>query len=199
MTTLPDLGPAAQELGDLVRGIRDEELDAPTPNADYSLGDLLDHIDGLSVVFTAAATKDLGNTTATPPAPDAAHLADGWRERIPRRLDDLAAAWREPIAWTGMTQAGGVELPGEMAGRIALDEIVIHGWDVARAIGRPYEPDSAALQPVLEFVGELGGPGMEQAREGLFGPEVEVGDDAPLFDRILGITGRDPAWTPDSR
>ena len=195
----PDLGPAAKELGELVRGIDDEQLDAPTPNAEYTLGALLDHIDGLSVVFTAAAAKDLGDTTAKPPVPDAAHLDDGWRERIPSRLDELASAWRAPDAWSGMTQAGGIELPGEMAGRIALDEIVIHGWDVARATDRPYEADPAALEPVLEFVSGFGGPGMEEARHGLFGPEVEVGDDAPLFDRILGITGRDPAWTPESR
>ena len=199
MTALPDLGPTATQLGELVRDIDDEQLDAPTPNADYTLGTLLDHIDVLSVVFTAAATKDVGNWTEAPAAPDAAHLADGWRDRIPRRLDDLAAAWRDPDAWTGTTKAGGLDLPGDLAGRIALDEIMIHGWDVARSIGRPYEADPAALDPVLEFVGGFGGPGMEQARNGLFGTEVEVADDAPLFDRILGITGRDPAWTPETR
>jgi hypothetical protein len=32
--------------------------------------------------------------------------------------------------------------------------------------------------------------------EGLFGPLVEVPADAPLFDRILGVTGRDPGWEP---
>ena len=30
--------------------------------------------------------------------------------------------------------------------------------------------------------------------EGLFGPVVPVPDDAPPFDRLLGQTGRDPAW-----
>ena len=31
---------------------------------------------------------------------------------------------------------------------------------------------------------------------GLFGPPVSVPDSAPLFDRLLGLTGRDPAWQP---
>jgi len=30
----------------------------------------------------------------------------------------------------------------------------------------------------------------------LFGPVVEVPDDAPLLDRVIGLTGRDPAWSP---
>jgi hypothetical protein len=38
-------------------------------------------------------------------------------------------------------------------------------------------------------------PGQEAAREGLFGPLVNVPDDAPLLDRVLGLTGRDPNWS----
>lgn len=37
--------------------------------------------------------------------------------------------------------------------------------------------------------------GVEQGREmGLYGPKVAVPADAPALDRILGLTGRDPAW-----
>ena len=37
--------------------------------------------------------------------------------------------------------------------------------------------------------------GVEQGREmGLYGPEVAVPAEAPTLDRILGLTGRDPAW-----
>ncbi len=35
------------------------------------------------------------------------------------------------------------------------------------------------------------GPGVEVYR-----PEVKVPQDAPLQDRLLGLIGRDPNWTP---
>ena len=104
MTDL-DLGPAAQRLGALVSAIPDEQLAAPTPCPDYSVGDLVEHVGGLAQAFTAAATK---NTEAAPggPSGDASRLVDDWRARIPRDLDALAVAWRDPDAWTGMTQRG---------------------------------------------------------------------------------------------
>jgi hypothetical protein len=44
---------------------------------------------------------------------------------------------------------------------------------------------------VLQFRGDETGE-----VPGLFGPLVPVADDAPLLHRILGLTGRDPSWTP---
>lgn len=95
-----------------------------------------------------------------------------------------------------MTVAGPAELPGAVAALVALDEVVVHGWDLARATGRPFAPDPALLEALHGFVAQFCGPGTEAEREGLFGPEVPVPADAPLLDRVIGMTGRDPAWTP---
>lgn len=192
-----DLGPAARRLADLVAGVPDDLLGAPTPCPSYTLGDLLDHVGGLALAFTAAATKaGAGGAGAQGPSGDASRLAGDWRASIPRRLDELAEAWRGPGAWTGTTTAGGVELPGEVAGLVALDELVVHGWDVARASGQAYGCDEHSLEAVHGFVAQFSGPGQEAQREGLFGPPVEVPAGAPLLDRVIGLTGRDPAWTP---
>jgi uncharacterized protein (TIGR03086 family) len=193
----PDLTPPARQLADLVRGVSDEQLRDPTPCPDYTVGDLVEHIGGLSVAFTAAATKDLGGDAAAPgPSGDAARLEPDWRDRIPRAVVAMGEAWRDSEAWTGMTAAGGVDLPGEVAGLVALDELVVHGWDLARATGQPFEVDGPALEGVLAFVEQFSGPGQEEARGGLFGPEIVLPGSAPLLDRVLGMTGRDPVWTP---
>jgi uncharacterized protein (TIGR03086 family) len=93
-----------------------------------------------------------------------------------------------------MTAAGGVDLPGPVAAVVALNEVTVHGWDLAVATGQPYRPDPAAVEACLEMVGDRSDP--SQDPEGLFGPVVPVPDDAPRFDRLLGQTGRDPGWTP---
>jgi len=192
MTEL-DLGPAAQRMAALVRGIGDDQLDAPTPCPDYTLGDLVDHVGGFAIAFTAAATKDTAGMTGGGSG-DASRLVDDWRSRIPRDLAALAAAWRDPEAWTGMTRAGGVDLPGEIAGVVALDELVVHGWDVARASGQAYDVDDGSLAAVHGFVEGFSAPGAD--RGGLFGPVIAVPDDASLLDRTIGLAGRDPNWSP---
>jgi hypothetical protein len=44
-----------------------------------------------------------------------------------------------------MTQVGGVTLPGEIAGQVALDEVVLHAWDLAHATGQPYQQESSGV------------------------------------------------------
>ncbi|WP_371927728.1 TIGR03086 family metal-binding protein [Lentzea sp. HUAS12] len=137
-----DLTPAAGRLADVVRAVGDDDLDAPTPCPDYTVGDLLDHVHGLAVAFTMAARKTPLEGTASG---DASRLPDDFRESIPARLDELARAWRAHEAWEGMTRAGGVDLPGEVAAAVALDEIVLHGWDLAKATGQPFEVEEGLL------------------------------------------------------
>jgi uncharacterized protein (TIGR03086 family) len=189
MTPPLDLEPAARRMAGLVRDLPDGALDGPTPCEAYSVGDLLHHVHGSVLAFTAAAVKaplDGG------PAGDASLLAPDWRTTIPRDLEALVHAWRNPAAWEGMTAAGGVDLPGEVAGVVALDELVLHGWDLARAIGRPGDYDGPELPAVQQMVEQFAAAGVD----GLFGPAVAVPADAPLLHRILGMAGRDPQWAP---
>lgn len=87
--TLLELGPAATRMADLVRAITDDQLTRPTPCPDYTVGDLVDHVGGLSLAFTAAAAKD-GTAGAQGPSGDASRLGVGWRSRIPGQLAALA-------------------------------------------------------------------------------------------------------------
>jgi hypothetical protein len=82
-----------------------------------------------------------------------------------------------------MTQAGGVELPAPVCGL------------VARATDQPYRPTGQECEAVLPIVTPTRDAADGSGRDGLFGPVVAVPEDAPPFDHVLGLAGRDPAWS----
>ncbi len=95
----------------VVSGVSDDQLAGPTPCPRYTLGDLIDHVNGLSLAFAWAAAKSFPSGRSQAPSGDASRLDPDWRTRIPAQLTRLAEAWRDPAAWEGMTEAGGIELP----------------------------------------------------------------------------------------
>ncbi|OKH92882.1 TIGR03086 family metal-binding protein [Streptomyces uncialis] len=221
-----DLTSQARSVARLAEGVREDQLDAPTPCPDYAVRHLLGHLVSLSVAFRDAARRELGPTTDTSPGSSLPELPADWRVALPGALAEMAEAWRDPAAWEGETRAGGVPLPGAVAGLVAVDELVVHGWDLARATGQEYAPDEAALRasealltPVEDPAADptddsateppaaedpaakdssedsAGDPaGDASSGAGLFGPPVPVPDGAPLLDRVIGLSGRDPGW-----
>jgi uncharacterized protein (TIGR03086 family) len=186
-----DMSLACASTARVLDGVRDDQLDARTPCEKLALRELVAHVGGLGVAFAAAARKDLGELTDTPPGDGGYQLDADWRARYPVTLAGLADAWREAAAWDGMTRVGGVDLPGEVAGWVALAEVVIHGWDVARSTGQRYDVDDDVAEAVLAYLASFAADGPV---EGLFGPAVETADDAPAFDRAIALSGRDPGW-----
>ena len=87
-------------------------------------------------------------------------------------------------------------MPAEAAGVVALDEVVLHSWDLAVATGQRYEPPPSLVDRLMPFLEHVAEPGMTAARDGLFGPVVPVDEDASPFDRVLGLAGRRPGWRP---
>jgi uncharacterized protein (TIGR03086 family) len=187
-----DLAPQAAEVARVAAAVRDDQLAGPTPCAGTPVAGLLDHLLGLTVAFRRAAEK---NPLPGAPSASADTLPGDWRDRLPRQLDELVTAWRAPQAWQGTAEAGGVTMPAPELAVVALDEVLVHGWDLAVATGQPYRADEASVRACLGFVEQVNGEGRESP-PGLFGPSVPVPADAPVFHRLLGLTGRNPAWTP---
>jgi len=187
-----DLAPAADQMRQVVAGITDEQLAAPTPCEGTDVATMLAHVQGLAVAFRDAARKVDGPTTRTAPQAASKDLSPGWRDEIPVTLEELAQAWREPGAVDGLTTAGGVTMPAEIMLTVADNELVIHAWDLAKATGQPYAAAPENLEASWQMVSNT--PDEPQAREGLFGPRLPIADDAPLLDRVLAYAGRDPNW-----
>jgi uncharacterized protein (TIGR03086 family) len=198
MTTTLSLIPAVRAAADLasgpLRAVSADQLTAPTPCPDYDVRALVDHLAWAAVLSQRASTRtplehDWSSLT---PAP----FLDGvpveqWAAAVPAELDAAADAWSDPAAWEGETVIGPTPMPASVVGPMMLAEFALHGWDLARAVGAPYDVPAELGEAVLAAVQPLASMGRDG---GWYGPEVPVPADAPAFDRALGATGRDPAW-----
>ena len=189
-----DMHPGADRLAALVRAVPDTALGDPTPCRDYCVGDLLDHISGFAVGIAAAGRKD--DEGMRPPEPGRAdNLGADWRERIATEVVALADVWDDPASYEGMT-GGSLDIPAEAAAVVAVEELCIHGWDLARAIGAPFVATAGELDVVDQFFSMFG---VDQ-RDDAYDPPVAVAVAvaAATDDRLAGAiatSGRDPSWT----
>ncbi len=191
-----DLGPAAREMIRLVSGVRDDQLGDPTPCTTYTLGDLLQHVRGFAEAFTIAGRKEQpAGGSKPPPQGDASLLPDDWRGETADWVGRLAETWSDPAAWEGTAWIAGFEAPASSVGITAANELVVHGWDVARASGQQLVFDDAALVPSREFVAMMSGPGSDEARVDAFGPAVPIRSGASALYEVVAGNGRDPAWS----
>ncbi|MEV7681712.1 TIGR03086 family metal-binding protein [Streptomyces sp. NPDC088341] len=176
---------AADRTVTVVRGITDDQLAAPTPCAEYDVHALADHLFQVVVNFQALAAKKDADFGAAPE-----HLAGEWRERFAEETVRLAAAWDAPGAEEGTSGAMG--LPARTVGAMVVGDLAVHGWDLARATGQPYDPDPALVGMLGEEFAALA----PMARKmGVFGEPVAVTEGAGPFEVLLAATGRDPHWS----
>ncbi|OON82779.1 TIGR03086 family metal-binding protein [Streptomyces tsukubensis] len=185
-----DLKPACGRMIDLLAAVSDDQLTSPTPCANYTLGALIDHVDEAAVGFAVLGRKEGGEQPGPDAGADSAthHGAVG-RETVAEHVRVLGEAWDDPAAWYGGTATAGFELSNEVWGRIALTEMVVHSWDIARSLDRPVHLPEETLRVCLDHVTTFlpNAPVPE-----LWGPAVAVPPDAPLLDHIVAATGRTP-------
>lgn len=176
-------------LVDLVLGLDSSHLDAPTPCADFDVQALINHLLLWGPVLEAAATKQ------DPPPQQAEPAEQDWCADLVASTRRVADAWARPQAWEGSTRMGGApeEVSARVIGGMVIGEFVVHGWDLAMATGGHLRTDDEVLAYLLADLE----PNADYARQiGVYGPEVDVAASAPLLHHVLGLTGRDPAWTP---
>jgi uncharacterized protein (TIGR03086 family) len=97
------------------------------------------------------------------------------------------ASWRESEL-VGERAYRWAAFPAPVAAAINLGEVVVHGWDVAQAIGVdfPIQPELAELVYAVYSAAPL--DGMREMGE--LGPEIPVSPEAPVTERLLGLLGR---------
>ncbi|MDD7942579.1 TIGR03086 family metal-binding protein [Actinomycetospora lutea] len=180
-----DLGPAAREVARVAGEVVDDDLDRPTPCGQWTVRDLLGHLLAFTAHFVRVARHEEGGAGGAP-----ADLPADWRGVLDARLDELAAAWAEPSAWEGEGSAGGLTMPRAQLGVVAVEELVLHGWDLAQSVGAGFEVRDEDLEAVRGFVAQFE-HAPQESRTGLYGPVVDAPASTEL-ERVLTLAGRDP-------
>ncbi|HEY0869728.1 MAG TPA: TIGR03086 family metal-binding protein [Acidothermaceae bacterium] len=170
----------------IIRGVRPDQLDLPTPCPDYTVGTLVAHMVTWSNTFADGAEQ-------LPPNTDRAEY------RADDRAGDLfsAASARTVQAFQGgaadrMIDLGNGPSPGEMLFGLMLMEYIGHGWDLAVATDQPTPFSEAGIGAALATGRNMLKPEY-RGPDKSFGDIVEVGDEAPALDQLIGFLGRDPA------
>lgn len=157
---------------------------------------MVGHIVEMHGVMLRPLDRTLGPAPALADDPLGAFRAA--RADVEALLDDPAQAGMEIDAPMGrMTVEQHVD-------QIPSIDMVLHGWDLARATGQDDTIDPAEVEALWSAMSAIPAEVMEKLRTPgafgpgveVFGPEVTVLKGASLQDRLLGLIGRDPAWAP---
>jgi uncharacterized protein (TIGR03086 family) len=158
--------------------VTDADLDRATPCAEFSVADLVDHVQHSMLLLATTAGSRLEA------APGRASLAETLS------LGEAALAAWEVRGIDGAVPVGSRTLAAEQAHAIVLMELAVHGWDLARAMNAsaPELPDE-----LLEYLLAQARLLITPDRRGRgFAAAVPVADDARLLDQLVAFTGRTP-------
>jgi uncharacterized protein (TIGR03086 family) len=180
------LAVAAARVTARVRAVRDGAWSSPTPDDRWTVRDLLNHL--------AAEHRWVPHLLA---GQSLASVGDRYDGDV--LGDDPVRAWEQAIAaslsaWAATGLDASVELStgptpaGEYAEQMLLD-LVVHGWDLARATRQDEQLDAASVRHVMAYAAPRAA---SWSTAGIFGPPVQLPEGATEQDRLLALTGRDP-------
>ena len=174
----------------VIAAAQPDRWSSSSPCAEWTAADVLQHVvDMHSAMFTPL---DQSLSPAPTVHDDPLGAFNHARSDIERALADSAVA--DATVQTPM----GPATFADHVDSVASADLVVHGWDLARALGLEHRIDpgeveaawpGAAEMPDIMRIPEAFGPGIV-----VFGPIVDVPETAPLHDRLLGLLGRDPYW-----
>lgn len=194
MTSTADLlRPVLDDLAVVVAWTEGQDH-APTPCSELDVAGVRHHAASWLANFADGyADPDGQAAEAGAEVPDD---VDGLVASVKDSTERLDAAVRQG-ALERPLKLGENAMPGDMALSMILWEYVVHGWDLATATGQTWSPPAEACEASLQFAPNMLTDDF-QGEGKPFGPRVEVPADAPALDRLLGLSGRDPGWSPRS-
>jgi uncharacterized protein (TIGR03086 family) len=181
---------ASAEADRLAHTVTPEQLSGPTPCGEMDTRALINHW----VLYTS---HGLEHRAMREPMSEELIARDfaaepDWANAYGAQLRRAVAAWAAPQAWEGeIDLGGGSMMPASEIAAMMLAEMVLHGWDVAKATGRDFHASpelGAATEEIVAKYAEI-----YREYKG-FGAPIDVPEGATALERALAMSGRDPGW-----
>lgn len=162
--------------------------DDPAPVQGWTARDVVGHlVEWFPAFLQGAAGITLPGGPSTQDDPVAAWAAQ--TAAVQALLDDPAAAATK----IDDPHLGPMTLEQATA-QIYTNDVFLHTWDLARATGQPVALDEERCARMLDGMQPMD----EMLRQsGQYGPKVDVPQDAPAMERLMGFIGRDPGFGLD--
>lgn len=185
---------------DVVAQVAAADLVRPTPCAGWNLGDLLTHMTVQHNGFAAAARGDGADLAVWDPARVADEVAADPAAAYAAAADAVLEAFAADEvldATFAMPEFGpGATVPGAMAIGFHFVDYVVHGWDVARSIGVPFELPADVVAAVLPVALAVPDTDVRDAPNSPFAHALTPAEGADGLDTVLRHLGRSPEWRP---
>lgn len=160
---------------DVLRQVGPDALDRPTPCTEFTVRDLGDHLTRSMILLGGIAGRELTE-------PPGASLADS----VGALGRGAIEAWRERGV-AGDVAVGRTITPAPLAADIIALELVVHGWDFARAAGTGFVAGDDLCEHLLGQAAQLI---TDDKRGRAFARATEVAADATPLQRLIAFTGR---------
>jgi len=182
------LSRALDQTGALIAHVQPAQATQPTPCRAWDVRALVNHVVHDVLQFTAM----VGGAPWEQRNDDV--IGDDWAGAYRAAAGALVAAWRQEGTCDGTVRLPFGEVPAAWRVDQQLADLVVHGWDIAKATGQSTDLDPELGQVALEWARENLRPQFrgDQGSGRAFGPEVPILDRAPLYDRLAAFFGRDP-------
>jgi uncharacterized protein (TIGR03086 family) len=169
-------------------------LTRPTPCVGWTVADLLAHMTVQHRGFAAAARGAGAQLSVGQVQP----LGDHPAEDYAAAADDVIAAFAEADVANATVRlpeiSPTVDFPAAQAISFHFIDYVAHGWDLAMALGVPWEPSTTVLDAAAVVAARVPTGDARLTPGAAFQPVVAAEDDAGPLDRILAVLGRSPNW-----
>lgn len=173
----------------VVSGVSPDQAELPTPCADWTVRQLVEHLVG-AMRFHGAVTAGTISGAHPPTRGSLPPLGDDWAAAYRQARDAMLAAWQRPGALEQTYTLPFATLPGMAYAPFITLEVVAHSWDLASATGQRDTLDDALGAVALEVAHRTMPP--ERPPQVPFKNVVEVPETAPVYDRLAAYLGRQP-------